>query len=231
MVSLLYLDRPEGTDGQEAGVSAALLKLADAHGLYSGVYMHFGHARGGPVRTIASTPVARRQYAELLAASQVVSQAQVSHRPFAWSSKEGASAFPASQGHAGIAVPVQDHVNGPGLVALIGIDTDRVKALVRDEGPSLSWSATDIHMAALAAVRAQQSPSPTAREMDCLRMAAEGLTAAAIGASLGIAVRTVEFHLRNVCEKLGATSKVNAVAIAASRGLLRCDPAPLHEAG
>lgn len=224
MAVILPFDRRDSAGEQEAAIASSLLNLADTHGLYSGLYLHFGHSRSGPVRTIASTAAARRHYLDLIVGSSLVIKAQVAHRPFAWSSNEVRFARTPESPHAGIAVPVQDHVNGPGLVALIGVGLEAAQAVVREQGPALSWVATDIHVAALAAIRAEQMPAPTAREMACLRMAAEGLTVAVIGRELGIAGRTVEFHLRNVVGKLGATSKVNAVAIAASRGLLRCDP-------
>lgn len=231
MITILTSEPGENASEQESRVAASLLEFADAYGLYSGIYMHFGHARGGPVRAIASSPVARRRYIDLLAGSTLVGKAHVAHRPFAWSSRDAGFPHDTAEPHAGIAIPVQDHVSGPGLVALIGVDTGKTQAAVAKDGPVLSWAATDIHMAALQAVRADQSATPTPREMECLRLAAEGRTAAAIGSALGIAVRTVEFHLRNVTEKLGATSKVNAVAIAASLGLLRCDPSPMRDAG
>ncbi|MGI9377547.1 MAG: response regulator transcription factor [Tsuneonella suprasediminis] len=224
MAIILPFERPGGSATQGGAIAATLLKLADSYGLYSGLYLHFGHARGGIVRAIASTEIARRQYVDLVAESSLIVRALVAHRPFSWSSQEISFTRPYEAEHAGIAVPVQDHVSGPGLVALIGVGIDAVRSVVRDHGPSLSWAATDIHMAALDTVRAGRTDALTGREMECLRMSAEGLTVVATAQALGIAGRTVEFHLRNAVEKLGATSKVNAVAIAASRGLLRCCP-------
>ncbi|WP_179402090.1 autoinducer binding domain-containing protein [Burkholderia guangdongensis] len=60
----------------------------------------------------------------------------------------------------------------------------------------------------------------TVRERDVLRWTAEGKTACEIGEILGIAERTVNFHIRNIFEKLGATNKVQAVVKAMSAGLL-----------
>ena len=42
----------------------------------------------------------------------------------------------------------------------------------------------------------------TARERECLRMAANGLTSGDMGSKLGIAERTVNFHMGNVLRKL-----------------------------
>lgn len=60
----------------------------------------------------------------------------------------------------------------------------------------------------------------TAREHDCLLMAANGLTSADIGTKLGIAERTVNFHIRNVLRKLQAINRSEAVAKAVARGVV-----------
>ena len=57
------------------------------------------------------------------------------------------------------------------------------------------------------------------REMDVLRLAADGLTNEDIAARLGLSVRTVERHLSNVYSKLGVTGK--AARAAAVSELLR----------
>ncbi len=60
----------------------------------------------------------------------------------------------------------------------------------------------------------------TAREREVLCWTAEGKTACEIGQILGIAERTVTFHVNNVLVKLGATNKVQAVVKAVSAGLI-----------
>jgi len=59
------------------------------------------------------------------------------------------------------------------------------------------------------------------RELDVLRLAADGLTNQEIAADLGLSVRTVERHLSNVYLKLGVTGK--AARAAAVSELLRHD--------
>lgn len=63
----------------------------------------------------------------------------------------------------------------------------------------------------------------TLREAECLEFAARGLTSADIGAKLGIAERTVNFHMRNLLPKLEAQNRGEAIAKALARGEL--DPA------
>lgn len=58
----------------------------------------------------------------------------------------------------------------------------------------------------------------TRREVDVLTLAAEGLSNHAIGRRLGLQMNTVKNYLRAVHRKLGATSRTEAVMIAARAG-------------
>ncbi len=60
----------------------------------------------------------------------------------------------------------------------------------------------------------------TPRELDVLRLLAEGLDTATIAERLGIASHTVEWHVRHLIEKLGVHSKLQAVIAAARTGLI-----------
>lgn len=60
----------------------------------------------------------------------------------------------------------------------------------------------------------------TDRETECLRHAAEGLTAAASAKCLGITPHTVNYHLTSATRKLEARNKVHATAIALRRKLI-----------
>lgn len=60
----------------------------------------------------------------------------------------------------------------------------------------------------------------TSREFDVLRLAADGHDNATISAELGIAERTVKFHLQNAYRKLGARNRTEASAIARRQGIL-----------
>ncbi len=202
-------------------VEQALLSLAQRHGFYSGLYVHFGHGYGGTVsavRVLASSAVARRQFARPLEHSSIATRAVCSLKPFAWSSAEAAFTTPLDDICAGIAIPVQDHASGPAMVALVGVDADLAHQVVEECAADLAYAAGDIHLQALETkpVKARLS----AREMECLRMAALGLTVTQTADLLDIRPRTVEFHLKNLCDKLGATNKTHAVAIAASEGLV-----------
>jgi len=60
----------------------------------------------------------------------------------------------------------------------------------------------------------------TARELDVLRLLAEGLQHEEIGRRLGISSETVRTHLRKASDRLGATTRTQAVATALRLGLI-----------
>ena len=68
---------------------------------------------------------------------------------------------------------------------------------------------------------AREAGNLTNREQQCLRMAANGLTSGDIGGKLGIAERTVNFHMNNVLRKMDALNRQEAIAKALARGVLR----------
>ena len=63
----------------------------------------------------------------------------------------------------------------------------------------------------------------TPREMSALQLMADGKANKEIAAALDISERTVKTHLAHLFEKLGATSRTEAVKVATRRGLVRLD--------
>jgi DNA-binding NarL/FixJ family response regulator len=61
----------------------------------------------------------------------------------------------------------------------------------------------------------------TPRELTTLRLMADGKSNKEIANELGISERTVKTHLGHLFEKLGVTSRTEAVKIATRRGLVR----------
>jgi DNA-binding NarL/FixJ family response regulator len=61
----------------------------------------------------------------------------------------------------------------------------------------------------------------TPRELSTLRLLADGKANKEIATGLGISERTVKTHLGHLFEKLGVTSRTEAVKIATRRGLVR----------
>lgn len=60
----------------------------------------------------------------------------------------------------------------------------------------------------------------TARERECLLWAAQGKTSWEIGRILGIAERTVNFHISNTCTKLAVRTRQAAITTALQGGLI-----------
>jgi DNA-binding NarL/FixJ family response regulator len=60
----------------------------------------------------------------------------------------------------------------------------------------------------------------SSRELEVLRMIAEGLANKQIAARLGISDHTVKFHVGSVFTKMGASTRAEAVMIGARRGLI-----------
>lgn len=63
----------------------------------------------------------------------------------------------------------------------------------------------------------------TPRELSTLRLMADGKSNKEIANALGISERTVKTHLGHLFEKLGVTSRTEAVKVATRRGLVRLD--------
>jgi DNA-binding NarL/FixJ family response regulator len=63
----------------------------------------------------------------------------------------------------------------------------------------------------------------TPRELASLRLMADGKSNKEIASKLGISDRTVKTHLGHLFEKLGVTSRTEAVKIATRRGLVRLE--------
>ena len=61
----------------------------------------------------------------------------------------------------------------------------------------------------------------TTRELDVLRLIRDGYRNKQIADKLSIAETTVNFHIKNLVDKLGANDRTHAVTIAVRRGLLQ----------
>ena len=72
----------------------------------------------------------------------------------------------------------------------------------------------------LAGVDDELSEEITSRETEVLRMLAEGLVNKDIAARLGISEHTVKFHISSILDKLGASTRTEAVTLGIRRGLI-----------
>ena len=69
-------------------------------------------------------------------------------------------------------------------------------------------------------VEAELSEEITSRETHVLRMLAHGLVNKDIAARLGISEHTVKFHISSILDKLGASTRTEAVILGIRRGLI-----------
>ena len=82
------------------------------------------------------------------------------------------------------------------------------------------------------ASRGPAAPEPypaglSAREVDVLRIVADGMTNAEVAKELFLSPRTVDWHLSSIYRKLGLHSRAEATRFAAEHGLIRV-PSFLH---
>jgi DNA-binding NarL/FixJ family response regulator len=61
------------------------------------------------------------------------------------------------------------------------------------------------------------------RELEVLRLAAEGLANKEIASELGLSPRTVQSHIRHILNKLAVASRVEAVVLAIRSGWIRLE--------
>jgi DNA-binding CsgD family transcriptional regulator len=70
------------------------------------------------------------------------------------------------------------------------------------------------------ALPSRKDPTLTMREVEILRMIAQGHTNRQVAKLLNISIRTVEFHRSNLMEKLGLDSRVELVRYAVEQGII-----------
>ncbi len=125
-------------------------------------------------------------------------------------------------------LPVSARVQGARLTKLHGL-------LSRDAAPETLGAAVQaaahglrVMDPTLEPIRAGLEPTDplplteplTERELEVLRLVAEGLANKAIGARLSVSEHTVKFHLNALLRKLGAQSRTDAVVRATRLGLI-----------
>lgn len=125
----------------------------------------------------------------------------------------------------GVTAPVRLPRGRFAIVTWYGaLGADAARDIARRDGPDLLLIA---HYALEIARRPLDGPEApedsallSARELDCLTLAAKGEPDADAAARLGVTPRTIRFHLANAAEKLGARSRIHAVALAAQLGIV-----------
>lgn len=133
----------------------------------------------------------------------------------------------------GFSVPVHGAHGEGGVLSLARVEplpapAERVELFQRAQ-----WFTAIIHQRlkhlVFGEARNGVPPKPlTARERECLRMAAQGMSAASIARHLKIAERTVVYHLNQCEDKLGARRRQEAIARAVALGQIEPGVYPLR---
>jgi two-component system nitrate/nitrite response regulator NarL len=105
------------------------------------------------------------------------------------------------------------------------VDADQLDLAVRSAEAGLvlldlPLAASSLAVPAAMTVAPPLSEPLTAREVQVLQLVAQGLPNKGIARRLGISENTAKFHVASLCGKLGASSRTEAVTIAARRGLI-----------
>lgn len=124
----------------------------------------------------------------------------------------------------GVTVPI--HLPRGGFATLTGLRPQRHQQDVDDARESLAdfsliaHALQEVAYPLVSKETARHGLRLTPRERECLRWAAEGLTAAQIAEQLNRSLATVSLHLTSAMHKLGAKNRVQAVARAVHYRLL-----------
>jgi DNA-binding NarL/FixJ family response regulator len=105
------------------------------------------------------------------------------------------------------------------------VDADQLDLAVRSAEAGLVLLDLPLAATSLAVPAAIGAPAPmmeplTARELQVLQLVAQGLPNKGIARRLGISENTAKFHVASLSGKLGASSRTEAVTLAARRGLI-----------
>lgn len=109
---------------------------------------------------------------------------------------------------------------GADSYVLKGTPSDELVAVVRSVAQGGSRIPAEIAEQLARAVRIPRRDRLTEREREILALLADGLANRAVAERLGIAERTVKFHVGEILARLGATNRAQAVAIAKVRGIV-----------
>lgn len=122
---------------------------------------------------------------------------------------------------------VLDSVLDAGCCGFVGKDSDidELVAAVHAAANGDAYFSPNALAALVERRRSSTNPEQlTKREREILVLVADGRSMAAIATQLFLSVHTVRNHVRHIQVKLGAHSKLEAVVIAARRGIITFDP-------
>lgn len=98
---------------------------------------------------------------------------------------------------------------------------ERIVSAIREVGRGESvWTASQTQRVQRRQTLESRWSQLTEREREVLELIAQGLSSKEIAHQLGLTVRTVDFHVANILQKLGVVSRLEAVMWAKEHGFL-----------
>lgn len=161
----------------------------------------------------------------------IVKHADASTAPLWWSGNPQSASFatferltwatqtaPVLPGTSGIAFPVYAERGQCGLAVFTGPDiVIDDTTLPQTHGRCFALFAG---VTGLRPIDTKKAPTISKRELECLRLTANGYTSDAIASLLGLSVHTTNQYMTNATQKLDAVNRMHAVAKALRMGLI-----------
>ncbi len=123
----------------------------------------------------------------------------------------------------GYAIPTAGPEGDFGGLTVCCKDQSDVNGLVSEKEELLQFFSAQFHAAAVGILFSGNDNQParlTSREQEVLCWAAEGCSSEATAKHMGLSAPTVNYHISNSCQKLGASNKIQAVALAIKLGYI-----------
>ena len=99
----------------------------------------------------------------------------------------------------------------------------------RPETPPRAASLTTAQVASSQADEVQEAAELSPRQMQILTLVAQGQTYRQVAETIGLAERTVKYHMAEILERLHMQNRAQVIAYAAQMGLARHQPDPGQE--
>ncbi|MCO6185239.1 LuxR family transcriptional regulator [Rhizobium sp. L1K21] len=123
----------------------------------------------------------------------------------------------------GYGIPAAGPEGDAGIFSVTLSNRNLVHDVVEEETARLQLFSAQFHDAAIRLAFGQErreAPELTKREKEVLSWTADGYSSEAVAARLGLTASAVNYHITNACRKLGASNKIQAVALTIRRNLI-----------
>lgn len=216
--ALVYDYSPVPLDHEGALITPSVLKLRNTPRDWHSLWCEEGYYQIDPVQHLAINAIAPFVWSYRPEADTVLqSFLGQSHAPVV-------SYLQDSRMTCGVTVPI--HLPRGGFATLTGLRSDSKGSSLQEAWQALGEFCLISHAlqeAAFPLLAKETHVCPvrlTKRERECLRLAADGLTASEIASQLNRSLATITLHLTSAMHKLGARNRVQAVVRAVHYRLL-----------